>query len=73
MVKRRYRPNELLLIDKATNRIGNIVDVEKSTNKKINKTKKALNKSYEGAIEAIEKKDEPRQERKKKKVVKLDL
>ena len=72
-IKRKYRPNELLKIGEVTERLGKEKQMAEKEHKKINKTRKATGTSYEDAIKAIENKEAPKEKRKTKKVVKLDL
>jgi hypothetical protein len=76
-VKRRYRASELMKVDKSKvqARISKTkkADVE-AEHKKVVKTRKGLvDKTYDQAVEAIAKKNEPKAKRTVKKVQKLDL
>ena len=72
-VKRRYRPSELLKVDKVKERIGKVKEVAEKSHKHVTKVRNALGKSYEAASDAIEQSKEPRSVRTKKKVGPVDV
>jgi hypothetical protein len=73
IVKRKYRPSELIVVKDVIDRIGSKTKEAEEKHKKINKVRKATSKTYEEADRAIKNKDEPKKKRVIKKVQKLDI
>ena len=72
-LKRKYRSSELIRIDEVRERIGKNKQTADKEHKKINRTRKALDTSYDEAVVAIGARDQPKEKRIRKKVTKLDL
>ena len=72
-VKRKYRPSELLKVDKVTERIGETKGKADKEHKHTTKVRKATGKSYEAATEAIQASNAPRPNRVRKVRERLDL
>jgi hypothetical protein len=74
---RKYKYFELKSVapDEVEGKTGGskLIEKEQQTHKKINRTRIALDKTYDEAIHEISRKDQPREKRLKKKVTKLDL
>ena len=72
-LKRKYRSSELIKIGEVTERIGKTKQTADKEHKKINRTRKALDTSYDAAVAAINARDQPKERRVTKRVTKLDL